>query len=448
LDYRQARRFLDSRGNEVQALHLGLHRIRALMRALGDPHLSYRVLHVAGTNGKGSVSALAESILRSGGLRTGLYTSPHLEDLRERIVVSGRRIGPRRFAALMTRVRRAESRLLARGELDRPLTFFELVTACGFLAFAQSHVEVAVVEVGLGGRLDATNIVRPAACAITTVALDHQAWLGSSLAEIAAEKAGIIKPGIPVVTGCRRGPPLTTVRKRAKEVGAPVVEIDRDCHIRVLSERQGRFRFDLETPSQSYRALVPALRGEHQVRNAAVAVAAVEALGPSPVRNAAVRSGLARARWPGRLDEYAARRRTLLDGAHNVEAAQLLRRYLEMRRAVELHLVFAAMGDKDIGGIARILFPLARTVHVAPLPEPRAATPQAIASAATRFAARLIIHRSPRAALDAAWRACSRRGLVVVTGSLYLIGALLPMVRKEAVSVSRRSRAASTRRSS
>jgi len=431
LNYKQALAFLSARGNEVQAIHLGLHRIRAVMRALGDPHRAPATLHVAGTNGKGSVAAMAESILRQAGLRTGLYTSPHLAEVRERIRISGRKVGPARFASLMTDVGRVEARLLARGALDVPLTFFELVTACAFLAFAEAGVEAAVVEVGLGGRLDATNIVRPRVCAITTISYDHQSLLGDSLAEIAREKAGIVKRAVPVVTSCRARPALRVLRARARALGAPLLEIDRSCRTRLRGERDGRYRFDLETPARAYRGLRPALRGEHQVRNAAVAIAAVERFDAACARPAVVRRGLALAAWPGRIDEYRARRRTLVDGAHNPEAVEALRRYLEHRRVAEIHLVFGAMRDKEIGKMGALLFPLARTIHLAPLAGPRAATATEIAARTPRFADRIRLHTSARAALEAAWRACPRRGMVVVTGSLYLAGALLKVVRNE-----------------
>ncbi len=421
---------LARRGNEVQGIHLGLHRTLAVMGSLGNPHREYAVLHIAGTNGKGSVAAMSEAIFRDAGRRTGLYTSPHLVRVEERIRVGGHEIAPRRFAALISQIRDVEASLLRRKKIDRPLTYFEFVTCCAFLFFALEKVDVAVVEVGLGGTLDATNVVHPRACVITGISYDHRNLLGNTLAEIAGEKAGILKPGVPAMTACRAPSALRVIRAVARQKGVPLIEIDRDCTIRIRGERKGRYTFDLETPRRSYRGLRLALAGEHQVRNAALAVCAAEAIDSLPVRARDVREGLASTRWPGRLDEYRACRRTLLEGAHNPEGAQLLRAFLESRPESEIHLVFGALRDKDIRKMGNALFPLAGSIQLAPLNNARSADPKEVLAMFRRFAGKTRVHASSKEALKAAWQACSPKGLVVVTGSLYLLGELLPTVRR------------------
>jgi dihydrofolate synthase/folylpolyglutamate synthase len=431
LNNRQALHLLSQRGNEIRAIHLGLHRIETLAKALGSPHKGYAVLHIAGTNGKGSVAAMSEAILRTAGWKTGLYTSPHLEKVQERIRVSGRNIPSRKFAALVTRIYEKEEELFACRQLDRRLTYFEFLTACAFQHFADEKVDVAVVEVGLGGRLDATNIVAPQACIVTGISLDHQDLLGPTIAKIASEKAGIIKAGVPVISACRSPEAQRVIRRRARRVGAPLTEIDRDCRTRVVDEQSACMIIDLKTPRQFYARLPLALAGLHQARNAALAVAGVEALAELPVLADDVRRGLARTRWPGRLETYHARRRTLLEGAHNVEGARALRNHLMRWEDCEIHMVFGALGDKDIQRMGGLLFPLARSIHLAPVANSRSARPSDIAALHPRLRPRLRLHANAPSALRAAWEECPRRGLVVVTGSLYLLGELLPILRAE-----------------
>jgi dihydrofolate synthase/folylpolyglutamate synthase len=428
VNYRQSLDFLYSRGNEVKDIHLGLSRIGTLMRELGNPHEDFAVLHIAGTNGKGSVAAMAESILRHAGRRTGLFTSPHLRRIEERIRVNGREISARAFARLVSRVGSTEEALLGEQRIDRRLTFFELVTACAFLHFSETGVQLAVTEVGLGGRLDATNIVSPRACVVTGISYDHQDLLGRTLREIAREKAGIVKPGVPVVTGSTQPDAIRVLREQADRLGAPLLEIDRQCAIRITGKRHGHYSMDLQTPRAAYRNLRLSLAGRFQVRNAALAVAAVEALADGPAGRHAVRRGLATTRWPGRLDEYQARRRTLLDGAHNPEAVRLLREHLEQENLDPVYLVFGAMSDKNLGQMGKLLFPIARSIHLARISNSRSAEPDAIAALHQRFRSRIHLHANSRSALEAAWKECPRDGTVVVTGSLYLLGEVLPVV--------------------
>ncbi len=430
MTYRQALELLNERGNEVQGLHLGLHRMTAIMQAFGNPHNMFSSLHIAGTNGKGSVAAMAESILRSTGFKTGLYTSPHLVRIEERIRVDGRPIAPRAFAGTAEAIEKKERDLLRMGKLDRSLTFFEFVTACAFLHFARRRVDAAVVEVGLGGRLDATNVITPHVCIITGISYDHQNILGNTLEQIAREKAGIIKPLVPVISGCRAPEARAVICETARAREALLIEIDRRCRIRIKGHRNGRYALDLEMPAHRYRNLRLALSGAHQARNAALAVAAVEAYIGGQPSGRVVREGLRKVQWPGRLDEYRAVRRTLLDGAHNPEGAQMLRAFLQVHRHEPTHLVFGALRDKDIGAMGKCLFPLAAAIHLAPLDNSRTAFPDEIAALHPRYRSRMRAYPGARAALRAAWEACPRGGLVVVAGSLYLVGELLPFVRR------------------
>jgi dihydrofolate synthase / folylpolyglutamate synthase len=432
LNYRQILELLSGRGNEVRCIHLGLHRVAALMETLDNPHTRYAVMHIAGTNGKGSVAATAEAILRAAGWKTGLYTSPHLEKFEERIRLSGRNIPARKLAAVATRVYETEEELYRRDKLDMHLTYFEFLTACAFLYFAVEKVDVAVMEVGLGGRLDATNIVAPQVCIITGVALDHQDLLGSTLGEIAAEKAGIIKPGVPVISGCREPETKRVIRAQARRALAPLTEIDKDCRVRVVGEQGPKVTIDLKTPSNFYPRLPLSLAGLHQARNTALAVAGVEALRAYPVSGSAVRRGIAHTHWPGRLDEYFLHRRTLFEGAHNAEGARALRNHLLRCEGCEIHMVFGALRDKDFHKMGAYLFPLAWRIHLTPLANQRTADPALIAAAHPRYRVRMRMHGNAREALQAAWDECPRNGLVVVTGSLYLVGELLPLVREQA----------------
>jgi len=431
MNYRETLEFLGRRGNEVQTMHLGLHRTMAMMAALGNPQNEYPSIHIAGTNGKGSVAAFSESILREAGLTTGLYTSPHLVRVEERIRVGGRQISPRSFASLATRIGETEASLLKQKALDRALTTFEFLTCCAFLHFAEKKIDIAVIEVGLGGKLDSTNVIHPQVSVITGISLDHQSLLGRTLTKIAGEKAGIIKPSTPAVSGCCEPAPRRVIRSRAKNVAAPLIDACESCQIRIKSENKGYYSFDLQTPSREYRNLRLAIAGEHQTRNAALAVLAIEQLRLFLVRPLDIQRGLARAKWAGRLDEYRCRRRTLLDGAHNPEGARLLGDFLVKRNESEVHLVFGALRDKDIRGMGAQLFPVATTIHLAPIANSRSASPDEIAGLHSPFRSRMRIHSNMREALYSAWDECSCRGLVVVTGSLYLIGDLLPLIRSD-----------------
>ncbi len=432
----------------------GLGRIRALLAALGDPHAGLRCLHIAGTKGKGSTAAMTESILRAAGYRTGLYTSPHLVDVRERIRVDGAMITPDAFAELLERTRPHTERIrkdcarLPPGAETRPPTYFEILTHLAFMYFEEMKVDAAVLEVGLGGRLDATNVVdAPVACAITSVGHDHMEILGDTLAEIAGEKAGILKPDVPAVVAPQRPAAWKSIRAVARRAGAPLWVVGRDVSIiKIDGDKSDGDRpggaFTVQTPDTLYERLRVPLWGVHQRTNAAVAVGLVELArreGFDRVTPEAVREGLAAVIWPGRIQQVAERPTTVLDGAHTPESVEALLQALlgtlEGRfPGARPVFVFGAADDKDWRGMLADLLANAGALVATSNGTPRAVPPTEIAAAASAMkhpeeagAVRIKVEEDPAGALARAREIAGEDGLVVATGSLYLVGRLLPL---------------------
>ncbi len=414
LTYPESVRFLYSLGNELKTVRLGLDSISALLAALGDPHHAPRFVHVAGTNGKGSTCAMIEAALRAAGGRTGLYTSPHLVEPTERIRIDGRDVTADEFAGAFRVVNEAAERLVAKGGLDAHPTYFETVTAMAFLMFRETAVERVVLEVGLGGRLDATNVVAPELCVVTPVDFDHEAWLGSSLESIAGEKAGILKRGAPAVFSRQRPEAMRVLEARARELG---VDYTTTAEWRVegleLHARGCRF---VAHGAATVRVDCP-LAGEHQVENALTAVAALERLG---VPAEAMERGIASARWPGRLELAGERPETILDGAHNPAGIRALASYIErFRRGRRVWIVYGAMRDKSLDEIAGILAAAADEIVLTAPRGARAMRPEALRALfdhpRVRTAPRLA------AALEIAGEA-GEDDVVFVTGSLFLVG--------------------------
>jgi len=410
MNYPDSVRFLYSLGNEIKSAKLGLERVAELAEALGSPHRRAGVVHVAGTNGKGSVCAMIESGLRRAGRRTGLFTSPHLAEPTERIRIDGQPVSADRFAAAFDRVHHAAGELLARGAIDHHPTYFETVTAMAFAIFAEERVEATVLEVGLGGRLDATNICAPELCVITPVDFDHEAFLGKSLEAIAGEKAGILKPGVPAVFARQRAEAAATLEARAAGLG---VEVWRTGAWRIedleLSARGSRFTargavaLDIECP----------LAGEHQVENALTAALALARLG---VPALAIREGVAATRWPGRLERVSERPEILLDGAHNPAGARALAAYLDRFYAGRrVTLIYGAMRDKAIGEVSGILFPRAAEVIATAPRQARAVQPETVRQIADHPNLRTA------AAIEEALEMARGAETTVVTGSLFLV---------------------------
>jgi dihydrofolate synthase/folylpolyglutamate synthase len=408
---------------EQFGVKLGLETITLLLEALGDPQRSFPAVHVAGTNGKGSVSAMLESILRAHGFRTALYTSPHLVRVEERIQVDGRPIPPARFRSLLERIRRTAEGHTKRGRLICHPTFFEALTALAFLYFQERKVDIAVLEVGMGGRFDATNVVRPLVSVITTISKDHEQHLGSKLAEIAFEKAGIIKPGVPVVCGVRGGVALAEIRRQAREKGAPLVRVFGPGASFRAERRGGGYRFLFSDDAAEY-VLRPALAGRYQGENAAVAAVTAEVLSRTwkPLGKSGIVEGIGQARWEGRLETVSRRPIVVLDGAHNPEGARLLAEHVREVIRKPVILVFAAMKDKDLRGMAKNLFPAARSVILTRVPYERSAAPADILAAAPEFSATVRLEPDVREAVRLALAESRGRIPVVVAGSLFLVG--------------------------
>ena len=422
--------YLLSLGHETLAMKLGLANVTRLLAALDDPQRAYPAVQIAGTNGKGSTAAMLAAAARAAGLRTGLYTSPHLVSITERINLNGADIAPAEFARHATQVRAAAEAL--HDETGARPTFFEQVTAVALLAFRAAGVELAILETGLGGRLDATTAARARVVAVTPVALDHQAYLGNTLAEIAAEKAAIIRPDTSVVVAPQPDEARAVITARCRECGVtPVWATER---VRVLdATADGRLRAVFETAEDVYEVNPLALRGRHQLTNAATAVALAETLRARgfPVTRAAIIEGLETAAHPGRLELRPGTPPLLFDGAHNPAGAAALRAYLDEFVRAPLTLVFGAMADKELAELAAALFPAARRLVLTRPTNPRAAPPDALAQLAQQHArpATVELAAPPAAALARAYELTPPDGLICVTGSLYLIGevqALLP----------------------
>jgi len=389
-------------GLQVFGANLGLENTRRLAALMGSPQDKLRFIHVAGTNGKGSTCAMLESIYRAAGLRVGLFTSPHLVSFRERIQVNRQLIPESELTRLVEEIRP----LLKQVPADNHLTLFEVVTVMALKFFAEQKCDLVIWETGLGGRLDATNIVTPLASVITNIAFDHQQWLGDTLEKIAAEKAGIIKPGVPVVTATEYLSALAVIEKVAREKNAPLKKVNSG--------------FAIEGSELS-------LLGEHQKLNSALALATVDILQDQiHVTAEKIRAGLAVVNWPGRLQlvEMPAGRKLLLDGAHNVAGAETLRATLTKQFAdTRPLLIFGALADKNWPDICRVLAPLAAKVVTVPVASGRTADARALAEVfnSANPAAKAVAVENLAVALNAS----KDESFVIITGSLYLVGEAL-----------------------
>jgi len=418
LNYPDSVHFLYALGNEIQTAKLGLERIRTVMEALGRPQDRLRFIHVAGTNGKGSVCAMLESALRADGLRTGLFTSPHLAQPTERIRIAGLPVDAEQFANAFNQVHRVAEELLAAGAIDLHPTYFETVTAMALLIFDRRRVDRVVLEVGLGGRLDATNIVTPELAVITPIDFDHEAYLGRSLEAIAGEKAGILKPNVPAVLAEQRPEAARVLEDRAAALAVPVALAANWRTSNLEMDARGS-RFTLSNRAVSDGAALDIrcnLGGEHQVGNAATAALALLRLG---VSRGAIERGIAAALWPGRLEHVSEQPDIILDGAHNPAGARALGAYID-RFYSERHvrLIFGAMRDKAIGEIAGILFPRAQQVIVTAPRQARAFSPEAMRELSDHPG--LTTAPDIKAALEQV-RGASPADVVFVTGSLFLV---------------------------
>jgi len=426
MNFPETLNYLYSLGHETLAMKLGLENIVTLCEALGNPHRQYTTIHIAGTNGKGSTAAMTEAIVQAAGHSVGLYTSPHLVEITERIRVNGKDISPDDFARHATQVRATAEQLVANQTLPAIPTYFEQVTAIGFLFFAEQKVEVAILEVGLGGRLDATNICAPTVCAITPISLDHQEYLGIQLAEIAAEKAGILKARIPVVVAPQAVEARQVITAQAQALEAPLIEVEAAENKAILQEAStGIFQFQYHTAGADYDVRLN-LRGEHQTINARTAIHLAETLRQQGlcIPKAAIETGLQNVQWAGRLELIAHEgRQLLMDGAHNMAGAKTLQEFLrDYEKGIPITMLFGVMSDKAIAGMAEMLFPFATTVIATRINNPRSADPLVISEAATQLMTPSIRAESVAEAIREALQRTPANGLICVCGSLYLIG--------------------------
>ena len=413
---------------QARVMKFDLANIRALAEGMGNPQRAMPCAHIAGTNGKGSTAAMLESILRRAGIRTGLYTSPHLERINERIRINGEEVADDVFAAAWTRVQKTVEELLAKGKLAAHPSFFECVTAMGFLIFAEQKAEFAVYEVGLGGRLDATNIVEPQVAMITPVDFDHESFLGHSIEEIAGEKAGIIKHGVPVVSAAQRPEAASVIQRRAQEADAPLTFIPDVWVVNDVTHADGLYRVVAERPDTGEKfSIAPSLPGRFQIDNALMAATAAQLLqqtGLSITREAVV-DGIRKAQWPGRLEQLQDKPLVYLDGAHNPSAARELAKFwVENFAGRRIWLVYGAMRDKAVDEIAGVLFPL---VHRVILTEPlqlRAVSAQVLAEMTADLTQSVSVVPDPSQALEEAISQAAREDVIFASGSLFLVGDL------------------------
>ena len=426
LTYSQAVQRLEWLGHEGRSLKWDLNNVRAVLEQLGHPERRFASVHIAGTNGKGSVAAMVDSILRAAGYRTGLYTSPHLERINERIAAGGAPISDAEFAAAFNAVSGAIESLLAQGALPNHPSFFETLTAMAFWQFAQAGVVIAVLEVGMGGRLDATNVVTPEVAIITSIDFDHERYLGYSIEQIAAEKAGIIKSGVRVVSAAEHPQARTVVAARAAELGAPVADVDGEYRADAVEKRDfGLSEFTAKAADGFALPLQLSLRGSFQVRNALTAVAAARQLAAQGWRipSEAMAIGIAATRWPGRLELVRREPLVFLDGAHNPGGARQVVRFWEEHLAGRrIHLIYGTVREKAVGEIAELLFPAAASVTLTQPDTPRAAGAESLAPLARSLNSDVRVELNPAHALTRTMETTRQEDVIFVAGSLFLVG--------------------------
>lgn len=420
----EALQYLLGLGHETLAIKLGLKNIGLLLSALDHPQSSYPSVQIAGTNGKGSTCVMLEKIARSAGVKAGLYTSPHLSDITERIKIQGREIERADFARLATLVRRAAEALRREGKLETLPTFFEQVTAIALLAFKEAGVQLAILETGLGGRLDATTAAGAKLAAITPIAIDHQEYLGETLAEIAGEKAAIIGAGCTAVIAPQEREVLEVILKHCREVNVTPL-FATDVEVTNVSEL-GRLSIRFMTDEGCYEEATLGLLGRHQAVNAGVAIRLAEVLRSRgfSVSSAAMIEGLKSAEHAGRLELWEGSPSVLFDGAHNRASARALHDYLSEFIEAPVTLIFGAMHDKELTEMAALLFPHARHLILTEMHNPRAAMVEMLLQAAPAdfHRSKITATESVEEALSVALVETPPEGLVCITGSLYLVG--------------------------
>jgi dihydrofolate synthase/folylpolyglutamate synthase len=434
--------YLLSLGHETLTIKLGLRNTQTLLAALGEPHHRFPAVQIAGTNGKGSTAVFLDSICRSAGIRTGLFTSPHLISITERITIDGQSISGERFAQLTQSVKTAAEKLVAGGDLPALPTFFEHVTAIALLAFADAKVELAILETGLGGRLDSTTAAQASIVAITPIGFDHQEYLGNTLAEIAAEKAAIIQEGAVAIIAPQNETALEVISRRCRSVGVRPRLIDSDARASDLTSLRtdasgatsdGRVIVTFISEVTNYQNVRLALRGRHQVENAATALGIAEVLRGKglSISNQAIIQGLETAIHPGRLELWEGNPRILFDGAHNAAAARSLREYLDEFVTPPIVMIFGAMRDKAVGEMMASLFSKADKVILTSLDNLRANSIEELLAALPKDLdqGKTMTSCSLGETILLARKITPTNGIVCVTGSLHLVGTIQEMLR-------------------
>lgn len=427
MKYEQCLKYLE----KIQSLGIkfGLDNVRTILSSFKNPHQKYPSVLVAGTNGKGSVCAMLTQILIHHDFRPGLFTSPHLVKPEERIRIGNRLIPSRDFCRILTALKARIEELIASKKLLTPPTYFELLTCLALVYFEEQKADIAVLEVGMGGRFDATNVVKPCVSVITTISGEHQKFLGESLNQIAREKAGIVKPGVPVVCGVEEAGAYQTIKKRAEELKAPFYGVFHRKDNFSVRKTKTEYSFIYRSEEERY-VFSPSLQGEHQGRNAAVAIAACEQLstGWKRLEKDKIIEGIEETSWEGRLEVVSREPLVILDGAHNVEGALALKKYIEDSLPSPLIFLFAVMRDKEIEKIADILFPQAEKVILTRFPYFKAASPDDIETKTPGYQDRIIKEPDPRKALKLAVRRAGPDGCVVAAGSLFLVGEIKKII--------------------
>ncbi len=416
----EAKRYLLSLGHETLTIKLGLANTETLLKALGNPHQNFPAVQIAGTNGKGSTAAFLDSICRAAGIRTGLFTSPHLISITERIRIDGRQISGDDFARLTNEVKTTAEQLVQSGALHTLPTFFEHVTAIALMAFREARVDLAILETGLGGRLDSTTAAQAGIVAITQIAMDHEEYLGHTIEEIAAEKAAIIRPAVTAIIAPQEHRALDMINRRCKAVGVEPQLVD----------------------PESVADATIGLRGRHQVVNAATASVLADALRENgfSIPRSAILEGLRNAQHAGRLELWPTTPPVLFDGAHNPASARALRNYLDEFIQQPITMIFGAMRDKRLSEIAAILFSKINRLILTGIDSPRAASREDLENAAPPDFDRSKIWKagSPREAMQLARDLTTDDGMILITGSLYLVGAAQEILRQQSVQVAHR----------
>ena len=421
MNFKESVKYLYSLGHETLAMKLGLENTRRLLASLGEPQTSFLKIQIAGTNGKGSVAAFLDSICRAASIKTGLFTSPHLVSITERIKINGIEITEAKFAELTSHVKKTAEDLVKNKVLETLPTFFEHLTAIGLLAFAREKVDLAILETGLGGRLDSTTAAESEITCLTPIDLDHQEYLGETLEEIAAEKAAVIHSQTRSAIISKQKPAaLNAILKRCAETGVkPIVDA---CRFEVKSTTpDGKMIATFQTANELYENVCLNLRGRHQLENASIAIVAAENLKDFSISRAAIVKGLETAEHAGRLEFVG---KFLYDGAHNTAGAKALGEFLQEFSQNKITLVFGAMRDKDLSEIASILFPLAENLILTRAENPRSAEPEKLREFVPQSfpTEKVFVTESVSEAIKKAREITAPEDLICVTGSLYLVG--------------------------